>query len=79
MKPNVVITSITPPAVGWPVVAYCGLCRRTTIALSFYAAKPKDGDFWLFSRICLDEELGNRHNLLLNDDPARFTPWRATQ
>jgi hypothetical protein len=59
--PGVNITAIVPPAVGWPIVTHCSLCRKTVIVLSPWAAKPADGDIWLMQSCCMDPATAYRH------------------
>lgn len=54
------ITSITPPAQGWPIAMYCPVCKETTFVLSLWAIKPTDGDYWRVTGMC---ERDARHNL----------------
>ena len=57
------ITHITPPEQGWPIAMHCPICRDTTFLLLPWAAKPKDGDYWLMKEVCGSVEHGGQHNL----------------
>ena len=57
------VTSIVPPAEGWPVAMYCSLCRKTVFMLSLWAVKPLDGDYFKINEMCVDEVDGFKHNM----------------
>lgn len=63
--PNIEITHIVPPEVGWPVVIHCRKCKRTEIFLNVYALKPENGDYFQFDSMCVNENEGIalRHNM----------------
>lgn len=61
--PRVHITHIVPPAQGWPIAVYCPICKETTFALSPWAIKPADGDYWKMNDVCGNPDLANRHNI----------------
>jgi hypothetical protein len=55
---GIYITSINPPAQGWPVLAHCPKCKKTEIVVDAWARKPEDGDYWLIKDCCLSEDRG---------------------
>jgi hypothetical protein len=50
---GIFLTGITAPETGWSVAYHCRHCRKTVFMLNVYAAKPKDGDYWLME-MCAD-------------------------
>ena len=60
------VTSIVPPEQGWPVAMHCPLCKETVFMLSLWAIKPKDGDFFKINKMCVNEELGFKHNMKMS-------------
>jgi len=43
MRTNIILTNITPPEQGWPIIFHCSICKKSNIAVSVYAIKPADG------------------------------------
>jgi hypothetical protein len=78
LTPNVQITAIkqleTP---GWPIVTHCRLCRQTVIVLHPWCIKPTDGNLFYMPNMCVDEEHGVRHNLMIEHDTHRNVAWRG--
>ena len=71
LPPGIHITAITPPTtLGWPIVTHCRLCRQTVITLHPWCIKPTDGDLFYMPNMCVDEEYGVRHNLMIEHDIA---------
>ena len=63
LSPGIQITNITTPVTsGWPVAFHCYRCRATTIIFHPWAAKPRDGDLFIFEGVCVDHTLRDRHN-----------------
>jgi len=60
---GIYVTSIVPPAQGWPVAMYCPLCKETTFLLSPWAAKPVRGDYFKLSDTCASDEHSGSHNM----------------
>lgn len=60
---GIFVTSIVPPAQGWPIAMYCPLCKETTFILSPYAIKPEKGDYWLMKDTCGSDVLGDMHGI----------------
>jgi hypothetical protein len=62
------VTSIVPPAQGWPIAMHCPICRETTFLLSPWAAKPEKGDYWLMKETCGSDVLCEMHNIQMAYD-----------
>lgn len=78
-NPGIHVTSIVPPAQGWPVAMYCPLCKETTFLLSPWAIKPTDGDYFKLNDTCASECVSDRHNITLAiDGTNRDTCERMT-
>jgi len=60
------ITSIATPESGWPMMAYCEICKTSTLWLNLYAAKPKDGDYFKIIKTCVDEVHGCHHTMQMS-------------
>ncbi len=59
-REKVIVTKLTPPESGWPMVFHCFKCKRTVILLSDYAIKPERGELWIIEGLCMDVP---EHNL----------------
>jgi len=74
------VTSITPPAQGWPVAMYCPICKETTFILSPWAMKPVDGDYFKMNGVCGRDETHNLTMALSHKEHRRhnsFGIWDA--
>lgn len=49
---GIVVTGIVQPTSGAVMFLYCPGCKVTEIAVSKYAVKPKDGDYWFLRMNC---------------------------
>jgi hypothetical protein len=74
------ITTVAPPTTpGWPIITHCPLCRQTVIVLHSWCIKPTDGDFFYMPNTCVDEECGERHNMMIERDMALTGVWTAEE
>lgn len=62
------VTSIIPPAQGWPIAMHCPICKETIFMLSLWAIKPERGDYWLMHDTCASDVVGDMHNMKIATD-----------
>jgi hypothetical protein len=65
---GIFVTSIVPPAQGWPIAMYCPICKETTFLLSPWAAKPERGDYLRMKETCGSDVLCEMHNIQMAYD-----------
>ena len=65
-NPGIHVTSIVPPAQGWPIAMHCPICKETTFLLSPWAAKPVRCDYFKMNDVCGSIEHGGQHNLRMS-------------
>jgi len=63
---GIFVTSIVPPAQGWPIAMHCPICKETTFILSLWAAKPVRCDYFKMNDVCGSIEHGGQHNLRMS-------------